>query len=131
MITFHVAGTPAPQGSKRHVGGGRMIESSKKVKPWREAVARVASAHLLDEPLDGHLRVIIRFELLAPKKSRFGNRPAGPPDIDKLVRSTLDGLTTSRLIVDDARIVALTATKHWALDDPGATISIEPVTPAD
>ena len=61
MITFHVSGTPAPQGSKRHVGGGRMIESSKKVEPWREAVARVASAHLLDESLDGHLRVIIRF----------------------------------------------------------------------
>ena len=131
MITFHVSGTPAPQGSKRHVGGGRMIESSKKVKPWREAVARVASDHLLDEPLDGHLRVIIRFELPAPKKSRFGNRPAGPPDIDKLVRSTLDGLTTSRLIVDDARIVALTATKHWAADTPGATISIEPLTPAE
>ena len=130
MISFHVHGTPAPQGSKRHVGGGRMIESSKKVKPWREAVARVASAHLLDEPLDGHLRVIIRFELPAPKKSRFGNRPAGPPDIDKLVRSTLDGLTTSRLIVDDARIVTLTATKHWAADTPGATISIEPLTPA-
>lgn len=125
MINFFVAGTPAPQGSKRHVGGGRMIESSKKVKPWREAVARVASAHLLDEPLDGHLRVIIRFELPAPMKSRFGNRPAGPPDIDKLVRSTLDGLTTSRLIVDDARIVALTATKHWASDVPGAEITIE------
>lgn len=107
-----------------------MIESSKKVKPWREAVARVASAHLLDEPLDGHLRVIIRFELPAPMKSRFGNRPAGPPDIDKLVRSTLDGLTTSRLIVDDARIVALTATKHWALDTPGAEITIEPLAPA-
>lgn len=125
MINFFVAGTPAPQGSKRHVGGGRMIESSKKVKPWREAVARVASAHLLDEPLDGHLRVIIRFELPAPMKSRFGNRPAVPPDIDKLVRSTLDGLTTSRLIVDDARIVALTATKHWASDVPGAEITIE------
>lgn len=131
MITFHVSGTPAPQGSKRHVGGGRMIESSKNVKPWREAVARVASAHLLDEPLDGHLRVIIRFELPAPKKSRFGNRPAGPPDLDKLVRSTLDGLTASGLIVDDARVVSLTATKHWATDTPGATISIEPLAPAD
>ena len=130
MISFFVSGIPAPQGSKRHVGNGRMIESSKKVKPWREAVARVASAHLLDEPVDGHLRVIIRFELPPPKKSRFGNRPAGPPDLDKLVRSTLDGLTASGLIVDDARVVSLTATKHWALDISGASISIEPLTPA-
>ena len=28
----------APQGSKRHVGRGIMIESSKRVKPWRDAV---------------------------------------------------------------------------------------------
>ena len=35
-ITVH--GTPAPQGSKRHVGNGVMVESSAKVKPWREAV---------------------------------------------------------------------------------------------
>src|ERR1700676_3259288 len=33
-----VRGIPAPQGSKRHVGGGRMIEMSKAVGPWREAV---------------------------------------------------------------------------------------------
>lgn len=125
MISFYVPGTPAPQGSKRHVGGGRLIESSKKVKPWREAVARVAASHVLDEPVDGHLRVIIRFELPPPKKSRFGNRPAGPPDLDKLTRSTFDGLTASGLIVDDARVVSLTATKHWALDTPGASISVE------
>lgn len=33
---------PAPQGSKRHVGNGRMIEQSKKVAPWREAVKTAA-----------------------------------------------------------------------------------------
>jgi hypothetical protein len=38
MIRFRVNGHPAPQGSKRHVGGGRMVESSRAVGPWREAV---------------------------------------------------------------------------------------------
>lgn len=33
-IGFHVIGLPAPQGSKKHVGHGVMVESSKKVKPW-------------------------------------------------------------------------------------------------
>lgn len=37
-------GTPAPQGSKRHVGRGVMIESSKNLKPWREAVKYAALA---------------------------------------------------------------------------------------
>ena len=49
-----VLGTPAPQGSKRHVGGGRMVESSKLVGPWREAVkAAVAAAYPGLEPITG------------------------------------------------------------------------------
>ena len=129
MISFFVEGIPAPQGSKRHVGYGRLVESSKKLKPWRAAVAAAAAsaAHALDQPLDGHLRLIVRFELPAPKRSRFGNRPAGPPDLDKLVRAVDDALTDSGLIVDDARIVTISASKHWATDQPGATITIETI----
>ena len=39
-----VNGLPAPQGSHKHVGGGRMVESSKKVKPWRQDVKAAAEA---------------------------------------------------------------------------------------
>ena len=46
-----VRGDPAPQGSKKFVGmaGGRglMVESSKRVKPWRQDV--VAAAREADE----------------------------------------------------------------------------------
>ena len=49
MITITVYGMPGPQGSKRFVGtrGGRgvMVESSAKVKPWREAVKHAAREH--------------------------------------------------------------------------------------
>ena len=34
-VSFNVIGIPGAQGSKRHVGNGVMVESSKKVKPWR------------------------------------------------------------------------------------------------
>ncbi|MGP5263676.1 RusA family crossover junction endodeoxyribonuclease [Glutamicibacter arilaitensis] len=125
MISFFVAGEPAPQGSKRHVGNGRMIESSKKLKPWRDRVTAVAKTRVLDEPLDGHLRLIVNFYMPAPLKSKFGSRPAGTPDLDKLVRAVGDALTQSKLIKDDARIVSLIAHKHWALDTPGAEITIE------
>lgn len=120
---FHVTGTPAPQGSKRHVGGGRMIESSKKLKPWRRAVkdaATVARGSL--DPMDGPLVLSVAFQLPAPAKSKFGDMPAGPPDLDKLLRSTCDGLTASGIIADDARIVAIHASKQWAVDEPGAQI---------
>jgi hypothetical protein len=42
QVCFTVYELPAPQGSKRHVGNGRMIESSTKVKPWRQAVIAAA-----------------------------------------------------------------------------------------
>lgn len=127
MIKFYVEGIPAPQGSKRHVGGGRMIESSKKLKPWRDAVRRVAADHAPDEPYDVALRVTVDFYLPRPKRSRFGNYPAGVPDIDKLLRSTFDGITAGRLWVDDSRAVRVITQKHWTDDKPGASITVEPL----
>jgi hypothetical protein len=47
LLRVDVYGLPAPQGSKRHVGGGRMIEASKKVGPWREAVVRASTLDAL------------------------------------------------------------------------------------
>ena len=35
FLSFDVKGVPGAQGSKRHVGRGVMLESSKKVAPWR------------------------------------------------------------------------------------------------
>ena len=43
-VSFTVHGLPAPQGSKRHVGRGVMVESSKRVKPWRGAVKAAAES---------------------------------------------------------------------------------------
>ena len=40
-ITLTVRGLPAPQGSKRHIGRGVMVESSKRVKPWRDAAGDI------------------------------------------------------------------------------------------
>lgn len=42
-LHFEIPGRPAAQGSKRHVGGGRMIEQSKYLKPWR--TARITTWH--------------------------------------------------------------------------------------
>jgi crossover junction endodeoxyribonuclease RusA len=124
-ITLHVYGTPAPQGSKRHVGGGRMIEASKKVKPWREAI--VEQAHrdgVQGTQLDGPLVLRVSFYLQRPKghSGVRGLLPSAPrwpfrvPDLDKLVRSTGDGLTQAGVIADDARIVVIHAQKVYADD---------------
>jgi Holliday junction resolvase RusA-like endonuclease len=142
-LTFRVYGTPGPQGSKRHVGKGVMIESSAKVKPWREAVkyaalqqntaGRIGSVDVHYPPLDGPLLVEFCFTLARPKsapKSRV--YPDRMPDLSKLIRSTEDALTDAGVWADDARIVAYHqprkvyagSTDPDALHTPGAVIRV-------
>ncbi len=133
MAAFTVIGMPAPQGSKRHVGNGVMIESSKKVKPWRESVVWAAREYGLR--MEGPVHVIVTFTLPKPKSApkRRKTLPDRKPDIDKLCRSTLDALVTAGCIEDDARVVWLWAAKTYpgegqdALDVPGAIIKIRRV----
>lgn len=149
-LEFTVHHRPAPQGSKRHVGHGRLLEQSKRVAPWREAVdtaaraARVVS-HIGDVPvhkpsLDGPLSVEIIFTVRKPAsapKTRVTwptTRDSG--DIDKLLRSTFDALSTSGAIADDSRIVEVVARKVFpgegldALETPGAVIRVWRLTEA-
>ena len=131
VLTFTVIGDPAPQGSKRHVGNGVMIESSKRVKPWREAVAAAAfAARNGQPPLDGPLTLTVTFWL--PKPASLSRRvlelgPFRKPDLDKILRSTLDAMTTAGAIADDARIVRIVAEKRFVLTagHAGADIGIE------
>ena len=66
-----VIGIPAPQGSKRHVGNGIMIENSKRVKPWRQNVKEAALIHYDGEVIDQAVEVEIIFSFARPK-SHYG-----------------------------------------------------------
>jgi Holliday junction resolvase RusA-like endonuclease len=129
-----VYGRPAPQGSKRHVGKGVMIESSKHVKPWRECVRWSALAVRKGAPpLDGPLVVSMVFTLAKPKSApkRRTIYPDRTPDLSKLVRSTEDALTDAGVWTDDARVIEyVRLAKVYpgegddALDAPGVVIEI-------
>lgn len=128
---------PAPQGSKRHVGGGRMIEASKRVKPWRAAVA--AEAMEVGEQISGACAVSIVFRFRRPKahfKTNGELRETAPRhcivkrnDVDKCVRSTLDGMVQGELLVDDCLVVSVNAQKRYCVgtEPPGAVIDVMPV----
>lgn len=129
MITITVYGQPAPQGSKKFMGikGGKgiMVESSKAVKPWREAVLNAALDRRLEMdsgPLRGPLSVEMIFTLRkpasAPKKRK--SYPDKKPDLSKLVRSTEDALTNSCIWEDDARVISCLARKVFPDEDPDA-----------
>ncbi|HEY9356511.1 MAG TPA: RusA family crossover junction endodeoxyribonuclease [Arthrobacter sp.] len=123
-----VTGRPAQQGSKKHVGGGRMVEMAKRLPAWRKAVVAAAKeSHGPEwEPLDGALVVGLTVYLPRPKGTKYPDYPAGPPDTDKLQRAIGDALTQAGTIADDARIVTWHAHKRWAVGcEPGATIRVE------
>jgi Holliday junction resolvase RusA-like endonuclease len=94
-VSLFVAGTPAPQGSKRFVGTtkagrGILIESSaEKVRSWRADV-RAAFTGQLDGPLTDPVSVTLWFFLARPRSVSVKRRPLPTvkPDLDKLIRST-------------------------------------------
>lgn len=103
MVKFIVEGTARPQGSKRHVGNGIMIESSKYVGDWRSWVRLKASQAMAGKPLlTGPLFLSASFGFKRPKKhytSKGILRPDAPffhtakPDVDKVLRAILDAMT--------------------------------------
>lgn len=114
MIQFFVHGEPAAQGSKRHVGNGRMVEMSKKLPKWRAAVKEAAStAHQGNPPIDAPVRVTARFFMPKPKRPMFPT-PATAPDLDKLCRAIGDGIEAGGLLKNDSRIISWDASKSFA-----------------
>lgn len=103
-----------------------MVEMSKNLPGWRTAVALAAKAAWpYDSPMDSAVGVVVEFRLQEPKRSKFGDYAAGPPDLDKLIRSTGDALKVAGVITDDSRIIHWAATKCWG--EPGATIRAYPI----
>lgn len=132
-LTFAVRGVPAAQGSKRHVGGGVLVESSKKVKPWRSDVKAAAEEAMADSwpPLVGPVEISVGFRFTRPKSVPVTKRPrmTTAPDLDKTIRSTLDALTAAGVWRDDSQVVKITAWKRYAsTEEPqGATIFVQEV----
>lgn len=135
MIEIKVYGMPGPQGSKKFVGTrngkGIMVESSAKVKPWREAVKHAAlDVRLLmqrsgekETCATGPLAVSMVFTMPKPKsapktRKTYADRK---PDLSKLIRSTEDALTDVGAWEDDARVVEYRrAAKVFPGEDPDA-----------
>lgn len=118
-LRFDVLGTPAPQGSKSRMPNGAVVEGRstaqrQRHKAWRTAVAEkareVAEEHgALTGPVELHLTFRFVRPKSWPKRRSHWFTPA--PDLDKLLRSTCDGLADGGLIANDSRVVSVLASK--------------------
>lgn len=137
VVDLRVLGVPAPQGSKTRMPNGALVEAASatgraKVRAWRTAVAEAAAHAMIgrDGPLDGPLQLVAEFRMPRPSsRSKAAHWADRKPDLSKILRATEDGLTDGGLIVDDARIVYISASKQLANpSDPwtGAILRIGP-----
>lgn len=117
-LQITVEGSPVPQGSFRHVGNGRIISANPKLNSWRQTIAEQVSAQTPVRLIDGSCRVDLVFTLPRPKSvtKRRRERPTTKPDLDKLVRATLDAISLERyvqLLTDDSIVTDLHAAKRY------------------
>ena len=132
-VRFTVTGKPATQGSKRHLGGGVMVESCKRLALWR-ADCRLAATRAMPAGWDraAPVQVNATFAFARPK-AHYGRRRGQPylkdtapehcavrADVDKLCRALLDAIT-GPLLLDDSQVVILVADKIWSLDGVEST----------
>ena len=128
----------APQGSKKHVGRGIMVETCKRLKTWRKEVSLMAKL-IVNEIIEEPVEVEVVFWFKRPLKHYLPNgmlRQSAPVyitnknkgDLDKHCRALLDSLTKSAF-ADDSQVVSLHAVKKYCETESqtGATIKIRSI----
>jgi crossover junction endodeoxyribonuclease RusA len=134
-ITFTVVGIPQSKGSMRAFmpRGVRfpiMTSTNPKGKAWEKAVGlgAMAARGAGVKPELGAVEVSIAFYLPRPQAMRILCPHIKRPDLDKLLRCAIDGMT-GILWKDDSQVVRISATKAYADfgQSPRATITVRPV----
>lgn len=138
-LTFVVHSAAAPQGSKRHLGNGIMVEASKRVKPFRQDV-RFTALDTVEPNWDrtGPMSLTVDFHFVRPKShlTSKGNLTKSAPlfptartvgDIEKLVRAVNDALS-GVLFDDDSQVVECHARKLYS-DTALTIITLEHLDP--
>lgn len=132
-MRIHVEGIPAPQGSKNSaIVNGKIVmweASATKVAAWRKAIRQACQDWMNagGKPFGTEALVIEITFILERPKSNTRQYPTTKPDLDKLIRATLDGLTQAAIWRDDCQIVAINAIKVYESKQqpPGAFIDIK------
>lgn len=110
MINFFVDGLPVPQGSMKVINGRVIHNKGSELAAWRSAVALIARQNGA-RPLTEPIQITIKFYLPKPRTVKRP-MPSVAPDLDKLIRSVLDGLTAIAY-VDDGQVVSIVAQKAY------------------
>ena len=121
---FFVRGRPVPQGSMKFVRPGVMIHSrSQDLALWRADIARNAELFGF-KPIASAVKVELDFVMSKPKSAKTAF-PSVKPDLDKLIRAVLDGLT-GVAFEDDSQVILIQSSKTYG-EKQGVWIRIEQI----
>jgi len=123
-ICIDVTGTPAPKGSFRisRKRGGRgfvVRKDSAATYTWEQIVTFCAKRAMANRLATGSAVAVDGTFRMPPPKSGQRARHTVKPDVDKLLRSTLDALS-GVVFVDDSQVTSLSAHKIYASDASAA-----------
>ena len=107
---FFVKGRPVPQGSLKFINGHAIHMRAQDLALWRADISNTAQFVGVEKALES-VEVHLTFTLKKPK-SVNRKEPHIRPDIDKLIRAVLDGLT-GVAYDDDGQVVKITAVKEY------------------
>lgn len=120
-----VGGNPVPQGSFRHIGGGRIIAANPKLNAWRQTIADQVSKQTAVRLIETPATVRLVFTLERPKSVSKTARPLpttkNTGDVDKLIRAVLDAISLERyvqILSDDSIVTDIHAAKRYADNTP-------------
>lgn len=120
---FFVKGRPVPQGSLKFINGRPIHARALDLAVWRADIARNAELFGF-KPVANAVKVEMDFVMLKPKSAKRGF-PSVKPDLDKLIRAVLDGLT-GVAYEDDSQVILIQASKTYG-ENQGVWIRIEQI----
>jgi len=120
-------GLPKPQPRVKAFsrGGHAGVYTPPKAKGWKDIIMFNAAA-LAGRQIEGPIALKVGFTLPRPKAHKKENFVITKPDLDNLLKSTMDALTDLAVWHDDAQIAEVHTSKKYERQEsaPGATIEI-------
>ena len=133
IASFWVPGKPRSQLRPRAVRtltGKVRVYSAGSAADWKAAIRAAAHRHTPASALDGPLAIVLRFYFKRPRRL-WGDEHSieaipytAKPDLDNLEKPVLDALTAAQWWRDDAQIVRLQSSKHYAPKELGAGVMV-------
>lgn len=114
-IQFRIVGDPvgwtAPKQGRVKGTGKRITYQTPQLKRWQGCISAQVSISHRPLLMDGSIGVSLTFFLMKPKSNRSA-LPVVKPDLDNLIKSTIDAM--KKLVFrDDNIIVDIQAKKRW------------------